>query len=209
MFAGYSFRPRLWVVVLAAAGCAAGVALGHWQSGRAEERRAAAASQQRVDVTGVFEPRHTVLLDNKVRHKQAGYEVITPLRISGSEEHVLVNRGWIAAPATRDVLPQIPTPIGPQRIEGVALERLPRLLAREGDKGKVRQTLEIAAFAAETGLRLQPRVLEQHSELPDGLLREWPRAETGVEKHRSYSLQWYSLAALAAVLGIVFSFRRK
>jgi len=40
-------------------------------------------------------------------------------------------------------------------------------------------------------------------------LREWPRPDAGIEKHQSYSFQWYSLAALAVVLGIVFSFRKR
>ena len=72
----------------------------------------------------------------------------------------------------------------------------------------VRQNLDIAAYAAETGLRLQPRVIEQHSDLPDGLAREWPRHDAGIEKHQGYALQWYSLAALAVVLALVLSFRK-
>jgi cytochrome oxidase assembly protein ShyY1 len=40
------------------------------------------------------------------------------------------------------------------------------------------------------------------------LRREWPRPDLGIEKHESYSLQWYSFAALAIVLAVVFSFRR-
>jgi cytochrome oxidase assembly protein ShyY1 len=51
-------------------------------------------------------------------------------------------------------------------------------------------------------------ILEQHSPAPDGLLREWPRPDLGVEKHESYALQWYSLAGLAVVLFVVLSFRR-
>lgn len=152
--------------------------------------------------------RHTVLLDNKLRNRQPGYEVVTPLRLASSDEHVLVNRGWIAAPRTRQELPEVKTPSGPVRIGGVALERLPRVLVPGPQQGKVRQTLDIAGYAAEIGLRLQPRVIEQHSELADGLLREWPRPDTGVEKHQSYALQWYALALLAAILGVVFSFRK-
>ncbi|HWA38486.1 MAG TPA: SURF1 family protein [Burkholderiales bacterium] len=208
MLAGYSLRFRPWVLAAAAVGCAAGVALGQWQSGRAEEKRAAGAAVERISVRGVFDARHTVLLDNKVRHKQAGYEVLTPLRIAGSEDHILVNRGWIAAARTREVLPEIRTPGGIVAVEGVVQERLPRVLVRKGGAGKVRQTVEIPAFAAETGLRLQPRFLEQHSALDDGLLREWMPADAGIEKHESYALQWYSLAALAGVLGVVFSFRK-
>ena len=156
---------------------------------------------------GVFVPEHTVYLDNKVREHRAGYEVITPLKIS--QEHVLVNRGWIAAGPSRDVLPQVRTPAGEIRVEGVALSRLPRVLNLEqSPSGKRRQSLDIGEFAAQTGLRLQPRVIEQHSPADDGLSRDWPRAESGAEKSESYSLQWYSLAALAAVLAIVLSFRR-
>lgn len=208
MTAGYSFRFRPWVLAAAAAGCAAGIALGNWQSGRAEEKRAAAAAVRTVSVRGTFDPRHTVLLDNKVRHRQPGYEVVTPLKVAGSDEHVLVVRGWIAAPASRDVLPEVRTPAGVTSIEGVSQARLPRLLVHGETHGKVRQTLEIDAFAAETGLRLQPRFIEQHSQADDGLLREWSRPDFGVEKHESYALQWYSLAVLAALLGIVFSFRK-
>jgi surfeit locus 1 family protein len=208
MPAGYSFRPRAWVLVLAALGCAAGVALGNWQSGRAEAKRAAAASVAQVALAGEFVARHTVLLDNKLRNRQPGYEVVTPLRLANSDEHVLVNRGWIAAPRTRQQLPEVKTPAGRVRIGGVPLERLPRVLAPAPQQGKVRQTLDITAYAAEIGLRLQPRVIEQHSDLDDGLLREWPRPDAGVEKHQSYALQWYALALLAVILGVVFSFRK-
>jgi cytochrome oxidase assembly protein ShyY1 len=55
---------------------------------------------------------------------------------------------------------------------------------------------------------LQPIVIEQHSAAADGLVRDWPRPDTGIEKHESYALQWYSLAGLAVVLFIVLSFRR-
>ena len=207
MPAGYSFRPRGWGLALGAAACVAGILLGNWQARRADEKRVVSETRQRVEVRGVFVPGHTVYLDNKLRDHRAGYEVITPLKIS--QEHVLVNRGWIAAGPSRDMLPQVRTPAGEVRVEGVALSRLPRVLNLEKvPAGKVRQTLDIDEFAAQTGLRLQPRIIEQHSPADDGLSREWPRADSGAEKSESYSLQWYSLAALAAVLAVVLSFRR-
>jgi len=207
MGAGYSFRPRPWALALAAAACAAGIALGQWQSGRADQKRAA-ARLERVAVEGEFVPKFTVYLDNKTRRGRPGYEIVTPLRLRGSPSHVLVNRGWVAAGATRDALPEVPTPAGEVRVEGVALERLPRVLRLEGTSGRARQSLDIEAYAAETGLKLEPRVIEQHSSLPDGLARDWPPHDAGVEKHEAYALQWYSLAALAVVLFIVLSFRR-
>ena len=76
------------------------------------------------------------------------------------------------------------------------------------EKSRVRQSVDIAAYAAETGLQLQPRVIEQHSDTRDGLARDWPPHDAGIEKHEGYALQWYSLAALAVVLAIVLSFRK-
>jgi len=209
MGAGYAFRPRWWALAAAALACAAGIALGNWQSRRADEKRALAARLERVAVVGEFVPRYTVYLDNKVRRGKAGYEVVTPLKLRGSAEHVLVDRGWVEAGRTRDLLPEVPTPPGELRIEGLALEHLPRSLPLRERGLRVRQNLSVPAYAEETGLRLQPRVIEQHSGAPDGLARDWPPHEAGAEKNEAYAFQWYSLAALAAVLGLVFSFRRK
>ena len=162
-----------------------------------------------VTLTGEFVPQHTVLLDNKLRHGRAGYEVVTPLRLSNSKEHVLVERGWVAAGPRRDELPQLRTPPGEVRIEGFALTRLPRtLFFGKAETGKVRQNLDVEQFAAETGLALRPLVLQEHSGPDDGLLREWPAPDAGVEKHESYSLQWYSFALLAGALFFALSLRR-
>src|SRR5262245_18785106 len=209
MPAGYSFRPRLWALALAATACAVGIAAGNWQSGRAQEKRELGARLQRVTVEGEFVPRYTVYLDNKLRRGKPGYEIVTPLKLRGSPAHVLVNRGWIEGGATREVLPEVATPRGQVRIEGLALERLPRVLGVEGGlKDRRRLSLDIAAYAKETGLQLEARVIEQHSDAGDGLARDWPPHDAGIEKHQGYALQWYSLAALAVVLAIVFSFRK-
>jgi surfeit locus 1 family protein len=205
---GYSFRPRLWALALAALACAAGIALGNWQSRRADEKRALAEHVQRIAVAGEFLPERTVLLDNKLRGGRAGYEVVTPLRLAEGI-HVLVNRGWIAAPPRREELPQVVTPPGRLRIEGVVLSHLPRTLKLgEPGKGRVRQSLELKEFAAESGLTLQAFFIQQHSDSGDGLARDWPPPDAGIEKHQAYSIQWYSLATLAVVLALVLSFRR-
>jgi surfeit locus 1 family protein len=230
MLSGYSFRPRAWAFAVAAAACAAGVALGNWQAGRADEKRALGAELERafssppieigsgivqpgnlvwkhVAARGRFVDEHTIYLDNKLRRGRPGYEVVTPLRLNGV--HVLVNRGWVAAGKTRDALPRVAAPQGEVRVRGLALARLPHVLEPGPPApGKVRQNLELAGFETETGLRLQPIVIEQHSPAPDALVREWPRPDAGIEKHESYALQWYSLAGLAVVLFIVLSFRR-
>jgi cytochrome oxidase assembly protein ShyY1 len=209
MLSGYSFHPRGWAIAAAAAACTAFVLLGNWQARRAEEKRALAAEMQnrRTALTGTFLPQYTVLLDNKIRSHRAGYDVVTPLRVDG--ESVLVLRGWIEAGPSRAVLPEVKTPAGAVKVEGIALERLPRLLhLAEPPGARLRQSIELPQFAAETGLRLRPMFLEQTSAIDDGLVRDWPAPDTGVAMHESYALQWYSFAAATVVLFVVLSFRR-
>jgi len=209
MLAGYSFRPRVWPWLLALCACAATIALGNWQTRRAEEKRALAANQQRISVVGEFLPQHTVLLDNKLHQGRAGYEVVTPLRMAEGI-NVLVKRGWIEASPRREQVPEVRTPRGRLRVEGAVLSHLPQpMKLDEPARGRVRQRLDIRAFAAETGLALQTFVIEQHSSVDDGLVRDWSPPDTGVDMHKAYALQWYSFAALSIVLALVFSFVRK
>src|SRR3954470_19908350 len=151
MLRGYSFRPRGWALAAAALGCVVFVLLGNWQAHRAEEKRALGEQFQRAlrfppivlpatpaDAAGVihkhvgargrFLAEHTVLLDNRLRRGRAGYEVTTPLRLAGSDWHVLIERGWISALPLRSALPQVRTPQYEVEVDGIALEHLPRAL---------------------------------------------------------------------------------
>ncbi|HTQ73902.1 MAG TPA: SURF1 family protein [Burkholderiales bacterium] len=230
--AGRTFRPG-WVPTLAAtAFIASTIALGDWQTRRAEEKlaagrmldeatrgpvlqvpsaRAEAApfERRRVAARGVLIARDTLFLDNKVLHGSAGYQVVTPLRPEGGGTHVLIVRGWIAA-GDRSRLPDVPTPAGVQTIEGLAVVPSARFLelAPEVASGRLRQNLVLSREEKNLGITLQPFVIEQTSEANDGLVRAWERSDTGVERHRSYALQWYSFAALAATLYVVLGFKR-
>jgi surfeit locus 1 family protein len=209
MPAGYAFRPRAWALALAAAGCAAGILLGNWQADRAAQKRAAGASVEQAALRGEFNTNYTVFMDNKVYRGRPGYDIVQPLRVAGGK-HVLVNRGWVASGATRDQLPEIRTPAGEVALSGVRLKRFARALAPDPSKpeGRVWQNVTLDGFAAWSGLALEPWVLEQHSALDDGLVRDWPRAGSGVEMHESYALQWYSLAVLSVVLLMALNLKR-
>lgn len=205
----FQFHPPWWAVALAAAGCAAGIVLGNWQSDRAAQKRAAGAALEQVSLRGSFEPRYTVLLDNKLYRGRPGYEVIQPLRM-GDGRHVVVNRGWIASGPSRDQLPEIRTPTGEIALTGARLKRFAQAYAPPAAPqadGKVWQNVTLEHFAAWSGLALEPYVIEQQSSIDDGLVRDRPRAGAGVEVHESYALQWYSLAVLSLVLFFVLNLK--
>ena len=230
---GRAFRPGIAPGVAAAAFIALAISLGNWQARRAEEKLelgrrldegakgpvlsvssvrldASAVERRRVSARGRFVARAVLLLDNKVLHGAAGYHVLTPLKLEGGEDlHVLVNRGWIAA-GDRSRLPAVPTPEAAQTIEGIAVTPSRRFLelAPEAASGPLRQNLVPEREEKRLGLLLQTFVIEQTSDARDGLAREWQRPDTGVDRHHGYALQWYSFAALAAVLYVALSFKR-
>ena len=170
----------------------------------------------RVSVRGEFLPHHTILLDNRVQNGVVGYDVLTPVRIEGGELCVLVNRGWIAGGPRRDVLPKFPTPADPQSLEGIAVAASDRYFEFGGDHAAgetgaavepVWQHLNLERYAETTRLALQPFLIRQTSASDDGIARVWERPDRGVNIHRGYAFQWYSLAALILVLYVVLNLR--
>jgi len=234
MTARWEFRPGLVVTVATVAFCALTVALGLWQTRRAAEkeslqatldRRAAepplqlppapagwdVVAMRRISVRGEYAGRFGILLDNKVHRGRVGYQVLTPLRIAGGDVHVLVNRGWVAAGRTRADVPQVAVPGGPQTVEGIATVPAGRVyeLAADSPRDAVWQHLVLDRYRAWSGLELAPFVLQQTNDAGDGLVREWDRPDAGADRHRSYALQWFSLAILAVVLYVVLNAKRR
>ena len=221
-------RPR-WLPPLATVvGIALTAAAGNWQLDRAHEKerlqreydRGASDSpvrltaapagvedlrMRRVEVEGEFVPKGLVLLDNKTRHGEVGYEVVMPLRIGGSSMHVLIDRGWIAAGPERARLPVLNTPEAVVKVIGMAVVPGRFLeLSNVEDSGPVWQNLTVGRYVARTGLQVQPVVVQQQNDLDDGLLRSWERPDFGIAKHYGYAAQWFSLCGLIIFLYAFF-----
>lgn len=229
----WQFAPGLWPTLAALLFFVLTLSLGNWQTDRAEYKRGLQARYdtaaehppvhvgselldretllyRRVEAEGEFDPRHEILLDNRVLDGVAGYHVLTPLRVAGGDTAILVNRGWVATGPDRSQLPPVPGVEGRVRVEGIAVEPQSRYFEFAGaaPEGRVWQNLDFERYALTTGLELQPVLLLQTNELDDGLLRRWPRPDTGVATHVAYALQWYGLAATLVVLWLVLNVRR-
>jgi surfeit locus 1 family protein len=226
------FRQGLVPTIAALLGIAITVAAGAWQMSRADEKARRQAQLEalrreppvtvpasalaevdllyrRVLVSGVFVSEHTVYLDNRLRRGVPGFEIVTPLRIGASERFVAVNRGWIAGAPRRDTLPEVRTPSGPVTVEGtmVPAQRVYQL-EHAGPEGKVWLSFSLERLRKETGLDLQPLLIQQESALDDGLERTWVRPDSGRDKHLAYAFQWFAMAVAILVLYLVLGFRR-
>lgn len=169
---------------------------------------------RRVAVSGRFEPRYGVLIDNRIRRGAAGYHVVMPLKIEsasgGGGRYVLVNRGWVAGNPERTRLPEVKTPAETVEITGLAItpsRRFLELSTRAAD-GNVWQNLTLERYREAFPLALLPIVIQQESPLDDGLAREWERPDLGTEMHYGYAFQWLALALTILVFYLVTHVRR-
>ncbi len=225
-------RALVWAVALAAMALTA--SLGRWQLSRAAEKealQAAIAERQRlpaldgaslaqalsddqarellhraITLRGQWLADRTVFLDNRPMARQTGFYVLTPLRLTGSDRVVLVQRGW--APrhqVDRSLLPPVQTPTGAVQVSGRIAAHLPRVYQLGQEQGgAIRQNLDLDAWRAETGLPLAPVLVVQTGAASDGLQRDWPEAASGVEKHYGYAFQWFGLCTLIGLLLLWF-----
>src|SRR5262245_34342606 len=211
------------------------LALANWQLNRAHEKEALAAHLEtlakdapvslpsaeikaqdvewrRVTARGRFDPRYGVLIDNRISHGVAGYQVVMPLEIgSGGGRYVLVNRGWIAGNPDRSRLPEVRTPDAAVEITGLATVPSRRFLelSSRAVEGKVWQNLTLERYREAFPIAVQPVVIQQENPLDDGLVREWDPPNLGVDKHYGYAFQWFALAATVLVFYLVTHVRRR
>ena len=230
------FRLR-WIPLIATLVVAGiGIALGNWQTRRAEEKIAIAdaiAARNQLDplpvralpenavpeefrpvtVSGSFVREWPVYLDNRPLDGRAGFYLLMPLRVTGSERVVLVLRGWFPRdPQDRQRLPSIPVPQDEVNVTGRVRTSVGKLM-QLGETpaltpGAIVQNVGIEALATASRLPLQNFIIEQTNDLGDGLVRDWPLPSAGVDTHRAYAFQWYALSAAAFLFFIVTGFRR-
>ncbi|RZT03991.1 Cytochrome oxidase assembly protein ShyY1 [Duganella sp. CF402] len=236
-----AFRFKLIPFVATVLVVALGVQLGNWQSRRAEQKialqaklaegasaaplvldgaplAAAAVAYRRVTVNGEFVRGWPVYLDNRPHQGKAGFYLLMPFKISGSNMHVLVARGWLPRdPAVRDKLPAYATPEGTVTLQGVARLNAGHVMqlgtAPALTPNAIVQNADPLQLAKDSGLTMQPFVVEQGAPAqPAGddaqMVRDWPAPSLGVEKHQGYAFQWYALAAMAVIFFVANGFRR-
>lgn len=155
-----------------------------------------------VRLRGVWMSQYTVFLDNRQMHGKPGFFVLTPLRLESSSTAVVVQRGWVQRNFTdRAAVPAVPTPAGLVELTGRIAPPPSKLYDFDtAQAGVIRQNLDLTRFSREIGVPIAGVSVLQSGPLGDGLGRDWPQVDTGIEKHYGYAFQWFALCGLIALL---------
>lgn len=232
-------RRWIVLTLLMVAGAALCVRLGIWQLDRLSQRRAfnsrvlaqqaqplleldAAAladgtlagalngmEYRGVRVTGEYDFEQQVALRNQVNGNFSGLHLFTPLHITGSDQSVLVDRGWIPAEDnTPESWRKYDEP-GPQTVQGLlrAGQSKPDFgvisdpLPAPGERLDTWNLANIAVMAQQIPYPLLGMYIQQSpdpawSDLP---ARSAPDLELTEGPHLGYAIQWFTFAVIVLV----------
>jgi len=173
-------------------------------------RDTALAHYRRAIASGRFDFDRELVLSARTHEGSPGVDLVTPLRLAGSDTAVLVDRGWVYSP------------------DGASVDRA---RWREPDAATVTGYVEqYAPDAGTTAARADPRVVRRISRLeatsrisyplaPYYLVqtgdtasshpvrREMPALDEG--PHRGYAIQWFAFAVIALAGATVVAVRER
>jgi surfeit locus 1 family protein len=184
--------------------------------GGRERERAGALDQRRVFASGTWDHANTFVLRARADRDAPGVHIVTPLRLDGRDEAVLVNRGFVPAnDATRPGVEWDQPKRGTARgyaflIPSVPDSGTPLTLAggtswRRLDLATVRNRLPYPVL--DVYVHVTERETRADSASP------WPiparLQDLNDGPHFNYMVQWFMLAAASLAFGVIFILKRE
>lgn len=218
--------------VLAALAACLFLRLGFWQVARLRERQAfnamvlkqklasnapwrslprdtGAVHYRAASVIGTFDYANELVLSPRTRQGSPGVDLITPVRIAGTDTVVLVNRGWVYSPDAARV-------DATKWREGDSANVTGFVELYHGDTTAIRATnprivrvMNESAVRARLPYPVAPYYLvatNDSANLAHPVRRELPPQDDG--PHRGYAFQWFAFA-LIAIAGALIVVRRE
>lgn len=158
------------------------------------------ARYRRVLVSGEYDYAHELVLTLRSRQGSPGVNLLTPLRVEGSDTAVLINRGWIYAPDGISANTRPWREPNPVNATGFVL------LLETGDSSNVRSTgrpdavrrPHLGTIASMLPYPVAPyyMVLASRGVVPDSTPPRIPPPALSEGSHRSYAMQWFTFALI-------------
>jgi len=236
-FGSYEFTPKLISIVGVMLLLPLLLWLGFWQLDRAEQKRMLLQEYDQrghekplyitqikgfneslryksVVLSGKFDNKKIILLDNKFHEHQPGFQVITPLRVNGTKKVMLVNRGWVPLGKNRQTLPNITAITQQVKLKGII--DFPSTkgfilgdnFENNGYWPLVIQQVKIKQLQTLFKEELYPFTIKLDPKAKFGFIRQWDPVVMKPQKHLGYAFQWFALAFTLLVIFLGVNMRK-
>lgn len=159
-----------------------------------------------VTVSGEYLHDQEMVIRNQAWDHQPGVHLLTPLKIDGTDQAVLVDRGWIPLESFQDGRWKSFTQSGRVKVNGMiriapsesSFGGRPNPTPPGGKTVKAWNFVDIEAIEGQTGLSLLPVYIQgapagENDHLP---YRGQPEFELTQGPHLGYAIQWFMFAAI-------------
>lgn len=163
-----------------------------------------------VSLVGEYDNEHSILLLAEFHDGQIGYGVVTPFRVTASNQLVLVHRGWTTGILPPNTEPDLRPVFGAQHL--TAQVYVPpadaRVLSSTVDANvwplRIR-SLEFDVIEQVLGEEVFPFQVRLTADQPGVFVRHWPAVNVDVNSNLSYALQWFSFALAVFFIALLAS----
>jgi surfeit locus 1 family protein len=235
----YRFRyrftcPHWGMCLLALLGMTLFLSLGLWQLHRADEKKlilaheAALASRapelwlgdmadvlpfKRVLFAGKFLPQ-VFFLDNQYHAHQIGYHVISPV-LMPTGRVLLVDRGWVSAGRSRQVLPEVTLPTEILDLSGTMYMPSSKTwvlgsgLEKKQDNQVVIESVDFNLINQFLHKSVYPFIIRLDKNSTAGYVRDWVTVVMQPARHLGYAFQWFALALVVLIVFVGLNTKKK
>lgn len=169
---------------------------------------------KKIKVKGRYETKYQILLDNQVENDRAGFHVLTPLKLEGRSDYVLINRGWVAGGAAHSDVPEISTPSGTVEIVGLVWIPSKNIFTLESHVEKkswndVWQHMDMDRYQNSVPIHVLPIVVKLDAKSnAGGFVRNWQLPASRIATNMGYAYQWFGFA-IASILIFLYTSIKK
>jgi surfeit locus 1 family protein len=171
---------------------------------------------RKVEFEGSFINKQNIILDNQIFNQIAGFNIITPFKIRGSDSLVLINRGWHPNLKNRETLPII-NEISDERILQGHIASFPVSGIKLGKNNIETLNSQIFRFqrldAAELNYffsaKMMPYMIYLDPIIDKELYGNFKLPAPDSQKNYGYAFQWFAFAITLLIIFIRLSMKRK
>ena len=237
----YIFKFKLFPALIFAITFCSFIVLGFWQIDRADQKNVLNSNYtdrqqeaiivldknnvidekssllwRKVEFEGSFINKQNIILDNQIFNQIAGFNIITPFKIKGSDSLVLINRGWHPNLKNRETLPII-NEISDERILQGHIASFPVSGIKLGKNNIETLNSQIFRFqrldAAELNYffsaKIMPYMIYLDPIIDKELYGNFKLPAPDSQKNYGYAFQWFAFAITLLIIFIRLSMKRK